>query len=51
MTLFRLDASIRVEGSYSRDIADIAEREWLAADAENRARELGRRLTASSATR
>jgi FMN-dependent NADH-azoreductase len=27
-TLFRLDASIRVEGSYSRQIADIAEQEW-----------------------
>jgi len=32
MTLFRLDASIRVEGSHSREIADIAEREWLAAN-------------------
>jgi FMN-dependent NADH-azoreductase len=31
MTLFRLDASIRVEGSASREIADIVEREWLAA--------------------
>ncbi|ORM30583.1 NAD(P)H-dependent oxidoreductase [Williamsia sp. 1135] len=28
MTLFRLDASIRVEGSHSRAIADIVEREW-----------------------
>jgi len=34
MTLFRLDASIRVEGSHSRAIADIAEREWLAANPE-----------------
>lgn len=31
MTLFRLDASIRVEGSASREIADIVESEWLAA--------------------
>jgi FMN-dependent NADH-azoreductase len=31
MTLFRLDASIRVEGSASREIADIVEQEWLAA--------------------
>jgi FMN-dependent NADH-azoreductase len=31
VTLFRLDASIRVEGSASREIADIVEREWLAA--------------------
>ena len=30
MTLFRLDASIRVEGSASREIADIVEHEWLA---------------------
>ena len=34
MTLFRLDASIRIEGSHSRDIADIAEREWLAVNPE-----------------
>jgi FMN-dependent NADH-azoreductase len=26
--LFRLDASIRVEGSHSREIADIVEQEW-----------------------
>jgi FMN-dependent NADH-azoreductase len=31
MTLFRLDASIRVEGSHSREIADIVEQEWRAA--------------------
>jgi FMN-dependent NADH-azoreductase len=31
MTLFRLDASIRVDGSASREIADIVEREWLQA--------------------
>ena len=31
MTLFRLDASIRVEGSHSRQVADIVEQEWLAA--------------------
>ena len=30
MTLFRLDASIRVKGSASREIADIVEAEWLA---------------------
>ena len=30
MSLFRLDASIRVEGSASREIADIVEREWRA---------------------
>jgi FMN-dependent NADH-azoreductase len=29
MTLFRLDASIRTEGSASREIADIVEAEWL----------------------
>lgn len=28
MTLFRLDASIRVDGSHSRAIADIVEQEW-----------------------
>jgi len=28
MTLFRLDASIRVEGSHSRALADIVEQEW-----------------------
>src|ERR1700753_4042575 len=28
MSLFRLDASIRVEGSHSREIPDIVEREW-----------------------
>ncbi len=31
MTLFRLDASFRVDGSASREIADIVEAEWLAA--------------------
>lgn len=30
MSLFRLDASIRVDGSASREIADIVEEEWLA---------------------
>lgn len=30
MVLFRLDASIRVDGSASREIADIVEQEWLA---------------------
>jgi FMN-dependent NADH-azoreductase len=31
MTLFRLDASIRVDGSHSREIADIVEAEWRGA--------------------
>lgn len=31
MSLFRLDASIRAEGSHSREIADIVEQEWRAA--------------------
>jgi FMN-dependent NADH-azoreductase len=31
MSLFRLDASIRVEGSHSREIADLVENEWRAA--------------------
>ena len=31
MSLFRLDASIRVEGSHSREIADIVEQQWRAA--------------------
>jgi FMN-dependent NADH-azoreductase len=31
MTLFRLDASIRVEGSHSREIADVVESEWRTA--------------------
>lgn len=31
MSLFRLDASIRTDGSASREIADIVEAEWLAA--------------------
>jgi FMN-dependent NADH-azoreductase len=31
MPLFRLDASIRVEGSHSREIADLTEQEWRAA--------------------
>ncbi|SDO71131.1 FMN-dependent NADH-azoreductase [Nakamurella panacisegetis] len=31
MTLFRLDASIRTQGSASREIADIVESEWTAA--------------------
>lgn len=28
MSLYRLDASIRVEGSHSREIADVVEQEW-----------------------
>src|SRR5579863_4854085 len=31
MSLFRLDASIRVEGSHSRAIADLVEEEWRTA--------------------
>jgi FMN-dependent NADH-azoreductase len=31
MSLFRLDASIRIEGSHSREIADIVEQEWRTA--------------------
>ncbi len=31
MSLFRLDASIRVDGSHSREIADIVEQEWHSA--------------------
>ncbi len=31
MSLFRLDASIRTEGSHSRKIADIVQQEWVAA--------------------
>jgi FMN-dependent NADH-azoreductase len=43
MSLFRLDASIRVNGSHSREIADIVESEWRAAnpDAEIIRRHLG----------
>jgi FMN-dependent NADH-azoreductase len=32
MSLFRVDASIRVEGSHSREIADVVEQEWTAAN-------------------
>jgi FMN-dependent NADH-azoreductase len=32
MTLFRLDASIRTEGSHSRQIADLVESEWRGAN-------------------
>lgn len=32
MSLFRLDASIRIDGSASREIADIVEQEWRAGD-------------------
>ena len=34
MTLFRLDSSIRVDGSHSREIADVVEREWQATHPE-----------------
>jgi FMN-dependent NADH-azoreductase len=32
MSLFRLDASIRIDGSASREIADLVEAEWLDGD-------------------
>jgi FMN-dependent NADH-azoreductase len=32
MTLYRLDASIRTEGSHSREIADLVEHEWHVAN-------------------
>ena len=35
MTLYRLDASIRTEGSHSRALADIVEAEWTAAHADD----------------
>ncbi len=43
MSLFRLDASIRTEGSHSRRIADIVQQEWRSAypDAEVTNREIG----------
>ena len=34
MSLYRLDASIRVEGSHSRAIGDIVEQEWRDAQAD-----------------
>ncbi len=44
MSLFRLDASIRTEGSHSRELADIVEAEWRAGhpDSEVIRRDLGR---------
>ncbi len=36
MTLFRLDASIRTEGSHSREIADLVEGEWRAENPQAR---------------
>ena len=36
MTLFRLDASIRTEGSHSREIADLVESEWRAENPQAR---------------
>src|SRR5690349_12558486 len=30
MSLLRVDASLRAEGSHSRELADIVEQEWLA---------------------
>lgn len=43
MSLFRLDASIRIDGSHSRTIADIVEAEWRDAnpDAEVTRRHIG----------
>jgi FMN-dependent NADH-azoreductase len=43
MSLFRLDASMRVEGSHSRAIADIVEREWRAGHPHSKvvARQIG----------
>ena len=32
MTLFRLDASIRVDGSHSRALGDLVEHEWISAN-------------------
>jgi FMN-dependent NADH-azoreductase len=51
MTLFRLDASIRAEGSASREIADIVEAEWLAAHPGDRIerRHIGVDVLAASA--
>jgi FMN-dependent NADH-azoreductase len=51
MTLLRLDASIRVEGSHSRANADIVEQEWLREETDRLARQRGRELAvATSAT-
>ena len=36
MTLFRLDASIRIDGSRSRALGDLVEREWVAANPGSR---------------
>jgi FMN-dependent NADH-azoreductase len=36
MTLFRLDASIRVDGSHSRALGDLVEQEWTAANLDGR---------------
>jgi FMN-dependent NADH-azoreductase len=43
VTLFRLDASIRTEGSHSRQIADIVQREWRQAHPDDQVinREIG----------
>jgi FMN-dependent NADH-azoreductase len=43
MSLFRLDASIRTEGSHSRHLADVVEREWREAYPDSRVtnREIG----------
>jgi FMN-dependent NADH-azoreductase len=44
MSLFRLDASVRVDGSHSREIADIVEREWRALNPDDEVvrRDVGR---------
>ena len=41
MTLFRLDSSIRVEGSVSREVADSLERSWIAHHPDDTRRLLG----------
>ena len=48
MSLFRLDASIRVEGSHSRAIADIVEQEWR--NAHRRRAAMAAQLAAAVAT-
>lgn len=51
MTLFRLDASIRTEGSASRELADLVEREWRSTHPQDRVRrrEIGTQVIAADA--
>jgi hypothetical protein len=50
MSLYRLDTSIRVDGSHSRAIADIVDQaHQLRSDAEERARHHGRALAGAEA--